>query len=91
MSAQPAVVPASSSVGTSAQGHLFVCTALDTWFTEYAATFSAIVKDALMSMPDRLAPMLAAVDDEKAIHRLLAVDVTALLKKVNKAVTDSGL
>ena len=40
--------------------------------SEYAATFSAIVKDALLSMPDRLAPMLAAVDDEKAIHRMLA-------------------
>ena len=58
---------------------------------EYAATFSAIVKDALMSMPDRLAPMLAAVDDDKAIHRMLAVEVTAVLKKVNKAVADSGL
>jgi len=59
--------------------------------SEYAATFSAIVKDALMSMPDRLAPMLAAVDDEKAIHRMLAAEVTAVLKKVNKAVVDSGL
>jgi hypothetical protein len=59
--------------------------------SEYAATFSAIVKDALLSMPDRLAPMLAALDDEKAIHRLLAAEVTAVLKKVNKAVSDSGL
>jgi hypothetical protein len=59
--------------------------------SEYAATFSAIVKDALLSMPDRLAPMLAAVDEEKAIHRLLAADVGAVLKKVNKAVSDSGL
>ena len=59
--------------------------------SEYAATFSAIVKDALMSMPDRLAPMLAAVDEEKAIHRMLMAEVTAVLKKVNKAVADSGL
>jgi hypothetical protein len=59
--------------------------------SEYAATFSAIVKDALMSMPDRLAPMLAAVDEEKAIHRMLHAEVTAVLKKVNKAVADSGL
>jgi len=59
--------------------------------SEYAATFSAIVKDALMSMPDRLAPMLAAVDEEKAIHRMLLAEVTAVLKKVNKAVADSGL
>jgi hypothetical protein len=59
--------------------------------SEYAATFSAIVKDGLMAMPDRLAPMLAAVDDEKAIHRMLAAEVSALLRKVSKAVADAGL
>jgi hypothetical protein len=59
--------------------------------SEYAASFSAIVKDALLSMPDRLAPMLAAVDEEKAIHRLMAAEVAAVLKKINKAVSDSGL
>jgi hypothetical protein len=59
--------------------------------SEYAATFSAIVKDALLSMPDRMAPMLAAVDDEKTVHRMLAAEVTAVLRKVNKAVADSGL
>jgi hypothetical protein len=59
--------------------------------SEYAAMFSAIVKDALLSMPDRLAPMLAAVDNEKTIHRMLLAEVTAVLKKVNKAVSDSGL
>ena len=58
---------------------------------EYASTFSAVTKDALMSLPDRLAPMLAAVNDEKAIHRLLTAEVTAVLRKVNKAVADSGL
>ena len=59
--------------------------------SEYAATFSAIVKDGLMAMPDRLSPMLAAVDDEKAIHRMLAAEVSALLRKVSKAVADAGL
>ena len=59
--------------------------------SEYAATFSAIVKDGLMAMPDRLAPMLAAVDDEKVIHRMLVADVSALLRKVSKAVADAGL
>ena len=59
--------------------------------SEYAATFSAIVKDGLMAMPDRLAPMLAAVDEEKAIHRMLVAEVSALLRKVSKAVTDAGL
>ena len=57
----------------------------------YAAGFSAIVKDALMAMPDRLAPMLAAVDDEKIIHRILLADIAAVLRKVSKAVTDAGL
>jgi hypothetical protein len=59
--------------------------------SEYAATFSAIVKDGLMAMPDRMAPMLAAVEDEKAIHRMLVAEVSALLRKVSKAVADAGL
>ena len=44
-----------------------------------------------MAMPDRLAPMLAAVDDEKAIHRMLVAEVSAALRKVSKAVADAGL
>jgi len=59
--------------------------------SEYAATFSSIVKDGLMAMPDRLAPMLAAVDDEKTIHRMLGAEITALLRKVSKSVADAGL
>jgi hypothetical protein len=59
--------------------------------SEYAATFSAIVKDGLMAMPDRLAPMLAALDDEKAIHRMLTSEVNSLLRKVSKAVENAGL
>ena len=58
---------------------------------EYVAGFSSIVKDSLMAMPDRLAPMLAAVDDEKTIHRILAADITAVLRKVSKSVSDAGL
>jgi hypothetical protein len=58
---------------------------------EYAAMFSSVVKDALTAMPDRLSPMLAALDNEKAVHRMLTAEVTAVLKKVNKAVSDSGL
>jgi hypothetical protein len=59
--------------------------------SEYAASFSAIVKDGLMAMPDRLSPMLAAVEDEKVIHRMLVADVSALLRKMGKAVADAGL
>jgi hypothetical protein len=44
-----------------------------------------------MAMPDRLAPMLAAVDDEKTIHRMLGAEITALLRKVSKSVADAGL
>jgi hypothetical protein len=44
-----------------------------------------------MAMPDRLAPMLAAVDDERAIHRMLVADVSAVLRKVSKAIADAGL
>jgi hypothetical protein len=40
MSPQPAVVPAS----TPARGHLFVSTALDTWFAENAAAFARDVQ-----------------------------------------------
>ena len=40
MSAQPAVVPTSAP----ARGHLFVSTALDTWFTEHAAAFARDVQ-----------------------------------------------
>ena len=40
MSAQPAVVP----LIAPARGHLFVSTALDTWFTEHAAAFARDVQ-----------------------------------------------
>jgi hypothetical protein len=59
--------------------------------SEYAATFSSIVKDGLMAMPDRVSPMIAAVDDEKAIHRMLTAEVNAVLRKVSKSVADAGL
>jgi hypothetical protein len=35
--------------------------------------------------------MLAALDDEKAIHRLLVTEMNAALRKVSKAVADAGL
>lgn len=58
---------------------------------EYASTFSSIVKDHLMAMPDRLAPALAAVEDERVAHRILSNDVSTVLKKLSKAVADAGL
>jgi hypothetical protein len=59
--------------------------------SEYAQGFSAIVKDHLQARADRLAPMLAAVNDEKTIHRLLKNDDEAVLRKVSKAIADAGL
>ncbi len=44
MSAQPAVVPTSAHAATTVPGHLFVSTALDTWFTEHAAAFARDVQ-----------------------------------------------
>lgn len=58
---------------------------------EYASTFSAIVKDHIMAQPDRVAPALAAVSDERAAHRILSNDGSALLKKLSKAISDAGL
>ncbi len=44
-----------------------------------------------MAMPDSLAPMLAALDDENAIHRMLTSEMNSLLRKVSKAVENAGL
>lgn len=57
---------------------------------EYAATFSQMVRDHLMAMPDRLAPALAALDDVNSIHKLLTSDVRSLLHKLSKAISSSG-
>ncbi len=57
---------------------------------EYAAQFSAIVGDALSAMPDRLAPLVAASTSEEVIHKILTAEVTALRRKVAKAIADAG-
>lgn len=59
--------------------------------SEYASMLSSVVKEHLMAMPDRLAPLVAALDDEHAVHRILSNDVSALLKKLSKAISDTGL
>jgi len=58
---------------------------------EYATTISAIVKDHLQARSDRLAPILAALDEEKQIHRLLRADDETVLRKLSKAISDAGL
>jgi hypothetical protein len=58
---------------------------------EYAAQFSSIVGDALSAWPDRLTPMVAAATDESVVHRILLTEVTALRRKIAKAIADAGL
>lgn len=58
---------------------------------EYAAQFSSIVGDALSAWPDRLTPLIAATTDERVVHRILSNEVTALRRKIAKAIADAGL
>jgi hypothetical protein len=57
---------------------------------EYAATLSQMVKEALLAQPDRLAPILAALDDAPSIHKVLMNDNKAVLQKLSKAIASSG-
>jgi hypothetical protein len=59
--------------------------------SEYASSFSQLIKDHLLALPDRLAPILAAVDDAEAARKILIGDVGVVLKKLNKAISDAGL
>ena len=57
---------------------------------EYAATFSQMVKEAVLALPDRLAPILAALDDVPSIHKVLMNEMKAMLQKLSKAIASSG-
>lgn len=57
---------------------------------EYAMQFSAIVGDALSALPDRLTPLIAATTDERVAHRILTNEVSALRRRVAKAIADAG-
>jgi hypothetical protein len=56
--------------------------------TEYTAGLSLLVRDHLLAQADRLAPVLAAVDDEKAAYRLIREDNERLLRRLSKAVSE---
>jgi hypothetical protein len=58
---------------------------------EYAAQFSAIVGDALSAWPDRVTPLVASTTEESVVHKLLSAEVTALRRKLAKAIADAGL
>ncbi len=57
---------------------------------EYAATFSQMVKEGMLALPDRLAPILAALDDVPSIHKVLLNEIKVLLQKLSKAIASSG-
>lgn len=57
---------------------------------EYSASFSAIVGEALSAWPDRVTPLIAATMSEEVIHKILSNEVTALRRKVAKAIADAG-
>jgi hypothetical protein len=58
---------------------------------EHIASFSQMVRDHLLALPDRLAASLAAVDSAATAHRILKADVDAALRKLSKAVASAGL
>jgi hypothetical protein len=49
-----------------------------------AAAFNRarVVRDALLNIPERLAAMLAAEDDERRIHQILAIEIRAALEEL---------
>ncbi len=57
---------------------------------EYAATFSQMVKEGMLALPDRLAPILAALDDVPSTHKVLLNEIKVLLQKLSKAIANSG-
>ena len=57
---------------------------------EHIASFSLMVRDHCMAMPDRLAPAIAAVHDTATVHRIMKTDIDAALRKLSKAVASAG-
>jgi len=58
---------------------------------EYASSFSQLIKDHLLALPDRLAPLLAATEDINTVRKLLITDIDGVLKKLHRAISDAGL
>ena len=61
---------------------------------EYIATFSRLVKDHIQTMPDRLLEQLIAAvasGDRNAAYRMLRSDCDAILRRLAKAIADTGL
>lgn len=58
---------------------------------EYIATFSALVRDHVLTQAERLAAMVASANSEKQIYDLIRRDGRTLLEKLAKAIHDSDL
>jgi hypothetical protein len=56
----------------------------------YVTNFSQLVRDHLLSMPERMSPQLASIDDENTIRKVLTKDMNSVLHKLNQAVADAG-
>jgi len=56
---------------------------------EFIASSFSMIRDALLSQPDRLAAQLAAVTDSAEVHRRLKEDVHALLVRLSRAIEAS--
>jgi hypothetical protein len=53
---------------------------------EFVAASSTMIRDALLSQPDRVAAQLAAVTDPAEVHRRLKEDVHAMLLRLSRAI-----
>jgi hypothetical protein len=62
-----------------------------TTVNEYIAMFSTLVRDHVLAQADRLAAMVAALNNEKQIYDLIRRDGRTLLEKLSKAIHDSDL
>ena len=57
---------------------------------KFIATSFTMIRDGLLSLPDRLAGVLAGVDETAEVRRMLMTDVRALLEKLARQVKDAG-
>jgi phage terminase Nu1 subunit (DNA packaging protein) len=56
---------------------------------DFIASAFTMIRDALLSQPDRMAAQLAAVTDTAEVHRRLKEDVHALLVRLSRAIKAS--
>jgi hypothetical protein len=56
---------------------------------QYATTFSWIVRDHVLAMADRLAPVVVALHDIEAVYKLIRDDSHVMLRRLSKAIADA--